>query len=130
MRKVDNETRLKIYNKYNGYCAYCGVKLSYNKMQVDHFLPVRKAHYLETEQMKDAMEVDNSLEDMNQLSNLMPSCARCNRWKSTLQIEQFRNAIKNLIVGLNRDSSQYRMAKDYGLILESGTNVTFYYEKY
>lgn len=28
--------REKVYQKYNGHCAYCGCELQYKDMQVDH----------------------------------------------------------------------------------------------
>jgi hypothetical protein len=61
--------------------------------------------------------------------NFNPSCARCNRWKSTFTIEQFRNEIYLQISRLNRYSNNYRMALDYGLIEETKIPVKFYFEK-
>lgn len=34
--KID---RKAVYAKYNGHCAYCGRKIEYKDMQVDHLIP-------------------------------------------------------------------------------------------
>lgn len=60
---ISKEKRLKIYNKYNGRCAYCGCKLEYKDMQVDHIIPQRIAG------------------STNDLDNLMPTCRTCNHYK-------------------------------------------------
>ncbi len=33
--------RFQVYNKYGGRCAYCGKKIEYKDMQVDHIDPQR-----------------------------------------------------------------------------------------
>ena len=33
--------RQSVYEKYGGRCAYCGRKIEYNDMQVDHFVGTR-----------------------------------------------------------------------------------------
>lgn len=34
-KSIPKKDRLKIYEKYNGHCAYCGCELNYKDMQVD-----------------------------------------------------------------------------------------------
>jgi hypothetical protein len=60
---------------------------------------------------------------------LNPSCPRCNRWKSTWNIEQFREEIGLQVERLNKYSPSYRISKDYGLIEEKNITVKFYFEK-
>jgi len=60
--------------------------------------------------------------------NFNPSCARCNRWKSTFSVEQFREEISKQIERLKRDSSGFRLAVDYNLI-NYKTDVKFYFEQ-
>lgn len=43
-------------------------------------------------------------------------------------IEGFRNLIHGFVNSLNRDSVQYKVAKRYGLIRETGIEVKFYFE--
>ena len=47
-----------------------------------------------------------------------------------MSLEDFRNLIKGFIISLNRDSTQYKIAKRYGLVLEvTEPEVIFYFEK-
>jgi len=45
-----------------------------------------------------------------------------------MNLEQFRAFLSNLIVSLNRDSTQYKLAKRFGLVEEIGREVEFYFE--
>lgn len=38
MKKID---RKKVFDKYNGHCAYCGRQIEYKDMQVDHITSKR-----------------------------------------------------------------------------------------
>ena len=60
----------------NGYyrCAYCGHKVRKDDMEVDHILPVSKAKEYEWVRKK-------LKHGVNDLSNLVPSCHRCNMRK-------------------------------------------------
>ena len=40
---MTKKQREVIYDKYNGHCAYCGKKIEYKDMQVDHVIPQRRA---------------------------------------------------------------------------------------
>ena len=57
-KAIPPATRQKVYEKYNGCCAYCGISLEYKDMQVDHLHPVQKG-------------------GSNELENLMPACCTC-----------------------------------------------------
>lgn len=35
-KPIPKPVRLKVYEKYNGHCAYCGCELELKDMQVDH----------------------------------------------------------------------------------------------
>lgn len=37
-KPIPKDVRQKVYDKFKGHCAYCGCKLKYKEMQVDHFL--------------------------------------------------------------------------------------------
>lgn len=112
-----NKERHEIYNKTGGFCYYCGNILR-KTWHEDHVKPVIRNPY--------SGEVTNQENDNT--ANKVPACPRCNRWKSSMSVESFRYVIENLITVLNRDSPQYRMAKDYGLIEETGKGVKFYFE--
>lgn len=38
-KPIPKHIRQKVYEKYDGHCAYCGCKLEYKDMQVDHINP-------------------------------------------------------------------------------------------
>jgi 5-methylcytosine-specific restriction endonuclease McrA len=119
--KIDRES---IHQKFGGHCSYCGKEITLKQMQVDHFIPVFRGWengVLEGFGLKRGDET---------IDNLFPSCARCNRWKSTWNIEQFRNEISLQIQRLNQRSNNYRMAKDFGLIEETNKSVLFFFETY
>ena len=47
-----------------------------------------------------------------------------------MSIEDFRKLIGGFIKSLNRDSTQYKIAKRYGFIEEVEKPVVFYFESY
>jgi len=117
------EQRERIWNKYGKHCAYCGKEITYKQMQIDHIEPVFRGF---SDDDAKRCKIAKGSEDE---SNLNPSCARCNRWKSTHSLEQFRIEVSKQTERLFRDSAAYRMALDYGLIKESLNPIVFYFEK-
>ena len=107
MRKSD---RLKIYNKFDGHCAYCPEKLAYKDMQVDHILAV--------------MRGGKSIEE-----NFYPSCRSCNATKATYTIEEFRERLVGDIYRLRRDSSKFRILERFGLVTATEDPLIFYFER-
>ena len=99
--------RRKVYEKYNGHCAYCGCELQISKFDVDHFLPDRQ---------------DNRIE------NLMPSCRECNLFKSDLSIEDFRMMIRGLPLKMFRENANIRFLSKYSLVIAPRVKVVFHYE--
>ena len=64
------------------------------------------------------------------LKNWMPSCASCNINKHGYDIETFRNLIAGFMKHLNENNTQYKLAKRYGLVQETGIKrPVFYYEE-
>ena len=116
-----NERRI-VFDKYGGKCAYCGCELQ-KGWHVDHIEPA--FHNWSDEDVKRHLKQERGL---NIIENYNPACPRCNRWKGTWSIEQFRNEISLQLERLERDSAQFRMARDYGLIKTSEIEVRFYYE--
>jgi 5-methylcytosine-specific restriction endonuclease McrA len=119
---VNKEIRLKVYNKYNGHCAYCGCKLEYKEMQVDHIIPIARGH-------SDAlMKVEKMKRGKEDISNYNPSCRSCNFRKGMLDIEEFRQAIMNGLKVLERNFT-YRLMHKYHLIEFGKSKVKFYFER-
>lgn len=61
--------------------------------------------------------------------NKMPSCPSCNINKHNLSIEQFRAFIADFPRTLGHRVT-YQIAKRYGLIIETGAKVVFWFEKF
>lgn len=122
MAYISKEIREKVWNKYDKSCAYCGTKLEYKQLQIDHI----EAYWHNCED-------DNSYgvkKGKHELDNFNPSCARCNRWKGTFNIEKFRKQIQQQIIRLKKYNSNYRMAFDYHMIIECNKPIEFFFERY
>jgi hypothetical protein len=90
-----------IYQKMNGHCSYCGRELDpFEAWHIEHMIPKNQ----------DGPTV---------YENLVPSCQKCNGWKSNRAPEQFRAAI---IDRLHREIDELQnlfdqlndLAPDYG----------------
>ncbi len=108
--KID---RLKVYQKYNGKCAYCGCDIEFKKMQVDHFYPQHLTRPIEFE--------------INHGSNLMPSCQKCNNHKSGMTIEMWRKELERHSDMLLK-SAQFLRAVKFGQVVITKKPIVFYYE--
>ena len=119
---MNKNIRQLIYKKYEGHCAYCGCKLEYKEMQVDHIIPIARGHsdaLMKTEKLRRGKE---------DISNYNPACRACNFRKGMLNIEEFRQAIINGLKVLEKDFT-YRLMHKYGLIKFGKSKVTFYFER-
>lgn len=110
--KID---RYAVYNKYNGHCAYCGKKIEIKDMQVDHFKPLR------------AWNDGDSRS--NEMSNLMPSCRRCNHYKRANSLELFRKCLLDMKRKVLDETYLGKVAMDYGMVKWNGWDGKFYFEK-
>lgn len=108
---ISRETRQKVYKKYNGRCAYCGRKIEYKDMQVDHFIAKRGWN-------------ESGSDD---ISNLMPSCRMCNHYKRANPIELFRRYIQEIPRKL-RNNYIYKVGVAYGNVIENEKPIEFYFE--
>ena len=124
MAYIKKEIREQVWNKYGKCCAYCGTELEYKKLQVDHIQA-----YWHNDTNESAIKYGLT-KGKHEIENFNPSCARCNRWKSTFSIEQFRNEIQQQLIRLKRDSSNYRMALDYSMIVEDNKPIEFFFERW
>ena len=109
-KSISKHTRLKVYQKYNGHCAYCGCQLALKDMQVDHIYSVYWYN------------------GANDIENYNPACRMCNFYKSTMPIEDFREQLGKLTSRLE-NIFIYHLAKKYGLIQEVEKPIKFYFEK-
>ena len=121
--------RVEIHKKYNGRCAYCGKQIEINKMQIDHIIPkLNFVRHVSNKFRIPAFLRHLTVDDMNHIDNLNPACGVCNKWKSANDLELFRSEIEAQVKRLNEYSANFRMAKRYGLIEETGIDVIFYFE--
>jgi 5-methylcytosine-specific restriction endonuclease McrA len=119
---TNKEKREAVYEKCQGHCAYCGKNISIKEMQVDHIEP--HWHTLTEDQ---ALKVGIK-KGSHDLENLNPSCARCNKWKSTFSLESFRKVVETSLDRLERDTPNFRLARDFGLLKTNRHSVKFYFE--
>ena len=84
-KAISKKVRDAVYRKYDGHCAYCGKKIDYNDMQVDHLIPVQRERFGKyTEEQIECFE------------NYMPSCRRCNHAKRSYSLENFRKFLEEI----------------------------------
>lgn len=120
MRKGEREI---VFNKYGGKCAYCGCELA-KGWHIDHVLPIKRY-------ISDLGEVNGCKHpERDCIDNMMPSCASCNINKHGDSIENFRSLIQGFMNHLNNLSTQYKIAKRYGLVKEDIKPVVFYFETF
>lgn len=67
--------KLRIFNKCNGDCYYCGIPLNPSTWNIDHRIPTSKG-------------------GGNGIDNLVPSCSFCNLSKNNCKPEEFKSRIK------------------------------------
>lgn len=145
-----------VFHKYGGRCAYCGCELQ-KGWHVDHVEPCRRIRkwvsgnyyhkvsgrvaspedmdsvneFHERFEWKEGRYVDAGYTnpEANHIDNYMPACPSCNINKHGYTIEQFRANIQGYLNSLNLRMVQYKMAKRYGLVEETGKPVVFYFEQ-
>jgi len=109
------ELRQQVYKMFGGHCAYCGEELK-EGWHIDHITAVRRYE-------------NWVVPELDVPSNMYPSCPSCNINKHTMTIEEFRYQIERFVNSLNERITQYKIAKRFGLVEETGAKVTFYFEK-
>ena len=125
---MSGKDRKIIFDKYEGKCAYCGTELK-KGWHVDELLPVRRNYKYN---VKGELVYDGTCmypKNLN-IDNQMPSCPSCNINKHSGSLEEFRDLIAGFINSLNRDSTQYKISKRYGLLTENFKPVIFYFETF
>lgn len=114
MKKSDRQV---ILSKTGGVCFYCGEELG-SRWHADHFHPIKR-------------NSDGTMiyPERDSIKNLIPSCAPCNKLKSSLDIKYFRKYIDEFVDSLNKYTNQYKFAKKYGQVVETRSPVLFWFEK-
>ncbi len=126
---MKKEIREKVHEKCLGSCGYCGDKIDYKAMQVDHiicqneFVTHIKNQYRIPDFLKHLSETD-----VNHIDNLMPTCRFCNNWKGANSLDGFRKEMSEQLKRLNDYSANFRMAKRYNLLIEQPKDIIFHFE--
>ena len=118
-KTISKKVREAVYDKYQGHCAYCGKKLEYKDMQLDHMIPRQREHFKKYTE-----------EEIECFENYMPSCRRCNHYKRAHSLETFREMIEIIPQKLIRDNYIYKVGLDYNLIEEHPHKIEFYFENH
>jgi 5-methylcytosine-specific restriction endonuclease McrA len=123
MARIDNKKiREKIFNKYNGHCAYCGCELSIDKFTIDHIEPKFRGY------TNDQLQKYNRNKGKCSVENFNPCCQSCNSSKSTFTLEKWRDEINKKFERCKRDNSNFRLLLRFGMI-KYDPNFKFYFEK-
>lgn len=109
-RKLSARERKYFFDMYKGRCAYCGTRITFRGMHIDHKQPLANGG-------------DDSLE------NMFPACRSCNHYKHTLDIEGFRTYLEGIPKRLERDCIAYQVGARYGIVKIGESKVKFYFEK-
>lgn len=112
-KAIPTKIRQLVYAKCSGHCAYCGCILEYKDMQVDHVVPLNGW----SEQGDDNYE------------NMLPACRSCNHYKSRSTLDGFRKMLEAMPDTLMRDSTTYKNAVRFGLVIPRKQKVVFFFEK-
>jgi len=119
--------RKVVFNKFNGHCAFCGNPL------------LKGWHVWDIIPIQSVVTESGNIEKVNtENDNLMPACKECGsvRIKShsgKMDIEQFRKEIIEMYLFCRNDatySSSIRRAIRFGLIVETGSNIKFHFERF
>ena len=123
-KNVSKKKREVVYSKFKGRCAYCGNKLEYSKMHVDHIQPL----YRNSTQIE--LDRYGVIKGTNNIDNLNPSCATCNISKSTFTVEKWRLEIKLKVGRVRSSNSNIRLLESFGILKYTNKEVKFYFEKF
>jgi hypothetical protein len=112
--KLSNaKTRLIVFKKYGGKCAYCGVDLV-KGWNVDHITP-------------------QVFGGTNDLENLNPSCKDCNNYKCHTDLEGYRRQLRKMLNEkldyLFRSKTKMQVAINMGSIKHAEWDGMFYFER-
>lgn len=111
-RKLKKQERIDVYSKLNGHCAYCGCELEFKNMHIDHVIPLNGWKEKGTDT----------------IDNMLPACRSCNCYKNHMPLESFRSLVEKMPDTLMRDSTTYKNAVRFGLVIPNPHPVKFYFE--
>jgi hypothetical protein len=131
--KLSKAERAALKQKFDGRCAYCGCELG-DRWHADHVRPVtRLSEWVEdrTPERSGYFKQTGTMHkpEFDGIDNMNPACVPCNMDKGGYHLEQWRERLTSTINTLTRDAPAYRFAKRFGLVVETGAPVVFYFEQ-
>ena len=124
---MTKKKRQKVYDKTDGHCGYCGTKIDFEDMQVDHMYP--KWRYSDEYKIRQCLYgLPKPIPELNSMDNLMPSCRKCNHYKRASDVEGFRQLLLTLQGRLD-EIYIYEVAVLHGIVKAQAWDGTFYFEK-
>lgn len=115
--------REKVFQKFDGKCAYCGSRIEIDNFCVDHINPIKR---FATNSLQEELLWAEQKRALHTLINMNPSCKGCNSLKNHLTVEQFR---KKLELKMNFTENHYRILHDLNNIEINTPVVKFYFER-
>lgn len=137
--KMSRKQRQAVFNKSKGKCWYCGTDLSEKGWHADHIKPVLR-NLPVNKKTTDFGEVPSEISELldkskmqkphnDTIENIVPACAPCNLFKSTLSVEEFRRELEMQTYRARKTSVNFRTAERFGLIDVKEIPVTFWFER-
>ena len=131
---LNKKQRQAVWAKSGGKCWYCGCDLPDKGWHADHIQPIIR-------ESKIVPDTSNSIYSHkfvhtgkcgrahhDTIDNMVPSCAPCNLFKATYDVEFFRSEIEAQIERVRKASSGFRIAERCGLIETNPKRVVFWFE--
>ncbi|MGE4336497.1 MAG: HNH endonuclease [Pigmentiphaga sp.] len=128
--KLTKKQRAELREKFGGRCAYCGCDLP-ERWHADHVEPVTR-DLLSKQNPNGTWRLVSGKPlkpHLDHIDNMNPACPPCNISKGGQSIESWRKWIAGHVNSLNSYHPIYRLAKAYGLVVETQAPVTFYFER-
>lgn len=98
---ISKKNREIVRSLFDGKCAYTGTELL-SDWQVDHVEPVRRNWWLNNSAM---------LEKNHKLENMLPSQRIINHYKHSMNLEQFRDFMKDFHIRIGKLPKNPRVEK-------------------
>jgi hypothetical protein len=132
------EIREKIFNKFNGLCAYSGKPLDCD-WQVDHVTPKCSVIWGQPKEIRLKLGVNYNLNDFD---NLLPTIKIINHYKRSFDLEGFRTYMlgfhlrlaklpknTNVLKTKKRKEYMFKIAELFEITTEKPFGGKFYFEK-
>lgn len=129
-KSIPKDVRQRVYEKYGGRCAYCGKKIAYKDMQVDHIIPLGRSIYYQSKEEQEKVRQMIESGEINNIDNLMPACRACNFYKGAERLDSFRSSIADILDKTCRSSFQVKLALQYGILSYKPWGGKFYFERF